>query len=277
MGCIRFAWRICRGRGGHEYAYRLRVGREQPDYKLLVLPSSLSIPKDGNAVITVHALRKGGFDGAIELNIKSEKNGLELHHAVIPKGEDQTAITLSASGRHSNELMVLEIEGKAQLGMRTLRRLALPVDDVMQAFLYRHLVPAEELLVRVTPAEPMSVELDLPPDGFMETSPGEQLTLLMNATAEDDVKGYIRVELVNPPVWITQKTWGINSRSGRVQKMTFEISPDAPVGAFEILILKGSFAIKIAEDDPTYNPLKKWVNRTKYEFIIGAIPVKITD
>ncbi|MDH3345881.1 MAG: PPC domain-containing protein, partial [Kiritimatiellaceae bacterium] len=83
------------GKGGEEYAYRLRVGEEQPDYSLRIVPSSLTIPENGNATVTVYALRKAGFDGEIKLSIAHGPNGIELSRATIPKGQNKVHITLS--------------------------------------------------------------------------------------------------------------------------------------------------------------------------------------
>jgi hypothetical protein len=45
--------------------------------------------------------------------------------------------------------MALTIEGRAKVGNEEIVRDAVPADDYMQAFLWRHLVPVEELRVRV--------------------------------------------------------------------------------------------------------------------------------
>jgi len=264
------------GKGGHEYAYRLRIGREQPDFSLRVVPSSLTIPKDGSAIITVHAQRKAGYDGPIELNIKDAPSGIELSRTTIPEGKDKTQITLSSTGRNADELVVIEIEGTARIQTRTVRRPAVPAEDMMQAFLYRHLVSADELLVRVTEPQPASVQLDLPSDGIIEVRPGGEIIIPATLSLQDGVKGGVQLVLSDPPEWITLKRKGL----GRTQwnsQIILNVSEDAVPGTFETLVLNGTISIAKSEDDPTYNPILKWVNRTTYEFAIGAIPVQIID
>ena len=266
------------GKGGPEYAYRLRVGKEQHDYSLRIVPSSLTIPQDGNAIVTVHALRKAGFDGEIQLSIDDGPAGLTLGHAVIPAGCNKVQVTLSASGRKPDDLMVLEIEGSARIRSRTVRRPAVPAEDMMQAFLWRHLVAAEELLVRVTEPEPISVQLNLPGKGLVETFPGGTCDVTVKVKSAGEVKkGYVRVQLSNPPEWITLKTKGLNVESKWEQPLIFEVSEDAPPGAFENLVLTGTISVMKETDDPTYNPILKWKNRINYDFTIGAIPVQIDD
>jgi hypothetical protein len=43
----------------------------------------------------------------------------------------------------------MQLTGKAMIAGQEVRRTAVPSDDLMQAFFYRHLVPAESLLVSV--------------------------------------------------------------------------------------------------------------------------------
>jgi hypothetical protein len=266
------------GKGGPEYAYRLRVGPAQPDYSLRIVPSSLTIPQDGTAVIAVHALRKAGFDGEIELSIKDGPDGVELNRAVIPEGRDKVQVAIAASDREKDELMVLHIQGEARVKSRTVRRPAVPAEDMMQAFLWRHLVPAKELLVRVTEPEPVSVELDLPSEGVINVVPGQRFEIpVEKVLAQDGIKGYAQVSMSEPPAWLTKKTKGVSTHAEWNQKLVFEVGEDAPPGAFESLVLKGAITVMKDEDDPAYNPLFKWRNRTKYEFTIGAIPIQVDD
>ena len=49
----------------------------------------------------------------------------------------------------SNRVTSLQFEGSARSGKDTITRTAVPADDMMQAFLYRHLVPTEDFMVMV--------------------------------------------------------------------------------------------------------------------------------
>jgi hypothetical protein len=136
------------GRGGREYAYRLRVGDAQPDFELRVVPSSINVRNGAGVAITVYALRKDGFSGDIRLSL-SDARGLRLDGGVIPAGQDSVRVTLTALQGRRGEPQAIEIEGRATVSGRDLRHQAVPADDMMQAFAYRHLVPADDLLVAV--------------------------------------------------------------------------------------------------------------------------------
>lgn len=145
--------------GGEAYAYRLRVTARQPDFALRVTPSSLNVVAGRCVPLTVHVLRKDGFNGAIEVALK-DAPGFALEGARIPAGRDSIRMTLTAPPDPPDQPVSLHLEGHAQIGGETLSHPAVPAEDMMQAFAYRHLVPTEQLLVAVTGA-PQRAQLRL--------------------------------------------------------------------------------------------------------------------
>jgi len=137
------------GKGGADYAYRLRISAPRPDFELRVVPSSLVIRSGSSAPATVYALRKDGFTNEIALALSDAPSGFSLSGARIPAGSNSVKITLAARGVDLTEPCRLSLEGRAIVGGEPLTRLAVPAEDMMQAFYYRHLVPAEELRVTV--------------------------------------------------------------------------------------------------------------------------------
>jgi hypothetical protein len=135
--------------GGPEYAYRLRISPPQPDFDLRVVPSSINVPGGMSVPITVYALRKDGFSGAIELALKDAPRGFVLSGGLVPAQQDQVRFTLTAPLQPLREPVSLRLEGYASIRGRDIRRAALPAEDMMQAFAYRHLVPAQDLKVVV--------------------------------------------------------------------------------------------------------------------------------
>jgi hypothetical protein len=135
------------GHGGKEYAYRLRVSAPQPDLTLRATPSSLGMAAGASQPFTVHALRTEGFDGEIEIVLKDAPAGFTLEGGRIPSGRDQVRMTLTAPREDLPAPFALCLQGRAQVNGKTVTRPVVPSDDVMQAFLYRHLAPAQEMLV----------------------------------------------------------------------------------------------------------------------------------
>jgi hypothetical protein len=141
--------------GGDEYAYRLQLRPVQPDFALRVTPSSLGMLARRPASATVHAVRKDGFDGDIDIVLKDAPAGFTLSEARIPSGKDSVQVTLSAPRDAPAQLSPLRLEGRAQIGGVLVTRLVVPAEDMMQAFAYKHLVPQQELLVAVTGSRPV--------------------------------------------------------------------------------------------------------------------------
>jgi hypothetical protein len=135
--------------GGPEYGYRLRIGPPQPDFALRVVPSSISARSGAAVPITVYALRKDGFSGPIAIALKDAPAGFAISGGRIPAGQDQVRLTLSVPSAASDLPFCLRLEGRAVIDGRETVRPAVPAEDMMQAFAYRHLVPAQELRVAV--------------------------------------------------------------------------------------------------------------------------------
>ena len=62
--------------GGEEYAYRLRISRPEPDFALLAVPSSISLPSKSAGAVTVQVIRKDGFIGPIKLGLERPAAGV---------------------------------------------------------------------------------------------------------------------------------------------------------------------------------------------------------
>jgi len=194
-------------KGGPPYAYRLRVSARRPDFELRVVPSAISVRPGSTVPITVHAIRRDGFDQDIRLSLRGAPGGFELDDAVLRADQTKTQIALAVPSQGREEPYVLHLEGRADMRGRELVRSGVPAEDMMQAFAYQHLVPAQELVVYVTdqaaarapvaaseaPKEPVN-RLKIPA-GSMVRYP----LAIPNRPNLDDVG----VELTDPPVGIT--------------------------------------------------------------------------
>jgi len=136
-------------KGGAEYAYRLRISPPRPDFELRVVPSSITARAGASTPLTVYALRKDGFSGDIALGFKDAPVGFALSGGWVPAGQEKVRLTLSVPPVSEKEPFSLSLEGRATIQGRPVTRPAVPAEDMMQAFAYRHLVPAQELKVAV--------------------------------------------------------------------------------------------------------------------------------
>jgi hypothetical protein len=133
------------GKGDPGHAYRLRLGPPRPDFELRVVPSGVNVRGGSCAPVTVYALRRDGFDGPIALALKGAPEGFVLAAPEVPAGRDRVTITLAAPVGEFPSPLAFRLEGRSGEMIRS----AVPADDRMQAFAYRHLVPAQEWKVAV--------------------------------------------------------------------------------------------------------------------------------
>jgi hypothetical protein len=132
-------------KGGPEYAYRLRISPPQLDFALRVVPATVNARVGGTLPITVYALRRDGFSGEIALALKGMPQGFTLGGGRVPAGQDKVRVTLTAPSTPQEK--PVSLEGRATIEGREVSHPAVPAEDMMQAFEYRHLVPAQELKV----------------------------------------------------------------------------------------------------------------------------------
>jgi hypothetical protein len=132
-------------KGGEAYAYRLRISAPQPDFALRVAPSRVVMKGKESAAATVYAIRKDGFTGPIRLEVKDgAANGFILQGAPLVGTQTLARVTIKTTLSETEEPVSLVIQGVATNAGVALVREAVSTEDRMQAFLWRHLVPAQE-------------------------------------------------------------------------------------------------------------------------------------
>ncbi len=194
--------------GGSQYAYRLRISPPRPDFALRVVPSAINAVSWRLKPITIFALRKDGFDGEIALSFRGDPEGVLMDGGLVPAGQDNVRVTLTLAGWSAVEPLSLCLEGRATIAGEEVVRTAIAADDMMQAFAYRHLVPAKELTLVLPgsgnrpkrPADPRAFQsmwkllveqpIKIPAGGDAEV----QARAPWNADA-----GEIQIELSDPP------------------------------------------------------------------------------
>jgi hypothetical protein len=143
------------GKGGADYGYLLRLSEPIPDFDLRISPSLVNVRAGAACTFTATVIRRDGFSGNITMALGNKTKQFSLSGAVILGKTDTSTITLHVPAGITPGVYVITINGTAiQTGALTLTREAVPADDMMQAFAYHHLVPADECLVTVLPRAP---------------------------------------------------------------------------------------------------------------------------
>jgi hypothetical protein len=208
-------------KAGSEYGYRLRLSAPRPDFALRVVPSVINIRPGETLPVTVHAIRRDGFGGDIALTLKDAPGGFSLNGATLPAGQDQVRITLTAPRSSLKELaspaggpVPVSLQGLTKIDGREIVHAAVAADDMMQAFAYRHLVPAGELKLFLIDRPFPRGRARVLSDGPVRIPSGGTSTLQI-ALPGGPMMGEVHVELSEPPEGIgLQETSGT---SGTVQ------------------------------------------------------------
>lgn len=137
--------------GGDEYAYRLRISQPRPDFALRAVPSSVFFRGRDNASVTVFAIRKDGFNGPITISLKDPPPGITAQPVTMSGSQTVARLTLRATSAEQRKLFNLHLEGRGKAGPVEVVREVVPAEDRMQAFLWRHLVPAMEFAALICP------------------------------------------------------------------------------------------------------------------------------
>lgn len=138
-----------RRHAGKEYAYRLRISYPRPDFALRVIPSKVVMRSNSSANVTIFAIRRDGFDGPIKLSFKDLPEGFESPGATLAANKESVGMNLKTTLAEMEQPASLTVVGTTTVGDQELVREAVSSEDRMQAFLWRHLLPAEDLPVLV--------------------------------------------------------------------------------------------------------------------------------
>ncbi len=193
-------------KGGPEYAYRLRISPRRPDFALRVVPSSFTARSGACMPVTVHAMRRDGFDGEIVLSLIDPPEGFVLAGGGIPAGKDKARLTLTAPMTPTEQPHRLRMAGTAMVAGRRIVRQVVPAEDRMQAFLYRHLVPSDDWMAVVTgPVRRWAPKFSLTKPGRVEVPLGGTVAVRLNGPRARGGQNF-KFELADPPAGVTVKS-----------------------------------------------------------------------
>ena len=263
-------------KGGNDYAYRLRISPAHPDFKLYMNPSGLKIAPGGTDAFTVRAIRLDGFDGQIQLEPKSLPPGFTMSKSTIAADSDIARFTITAPRQLSGKIVSPEIIGIAQIDNRSVTNAVTPVDDQMQAFLYRHLVPAQELvLAPVEHPARLVFHVKVPKSGIIKLPLGKEITLSLEGRVHGGFKG-AKLELDHPPEGIVvSKSWvGRKRLKGKTKNGKPKFDKNLAVGRIK---LKAEAPLKPGFESSLIISAVVRKGREEIRFTAPAVPFKVVE
>jgi hypothetical protein len=224
-------------------------------------PSSINMRPGTSVWLDVYALRKDGFAGEISLAWKDPPKGFSLSGVTIPAGKDQTRFALSVPQTPVEAPVPLRVEGRATIDGREVVRRAVPADDMMQAFIYHHLVPANDCFIAMFKRELPRIVGKLLDSGPAKIPSGGTATI--RATVPRESSRPLRFSLRDAP-------WGISIQEFSMVKDTATIVLQADAKKAK-LGQKGRLTIDVSVEKPAKTKDLK-TPATKKARSLGSLP-----
>ncbi|HRU02412.1 MAG TPA: hypothetical protein P5239_12005, partial [Victivallales bacterium] len=135
---------------GADYKYFLRVDHLRPDFIVYHYPSALNVVPGHSVNVNFMIERFDNFDGNVEIKLKSLLNGISLSKTTIKSSENHTELELAIQSNLPGGIHDIEFIASAEIAGRKVEKRVLPSDEVMQAFIYKHLLPASNSILCIT-------------------------------------------------------------------------------------------------------------------------------
>lgn len=187
--------------------YRVRITPEQPDFRLIVMPTSTKTPmgemvQAGSAqALTVLVWRQDGFEGPITLSMEGLPPGVQCPPQYVGPGQRQTALSFVASADARPWTGAVTIKGTAEIDGKKVVREARPA-TISWAVPNNQNVPAlsrldHSLVLAVRPDSPFHLK---PVADTIKVHAGESPTIKFKVERlQPDFKGTISLTLLNMP------------------------------------------------------------------------------
>ncbi len=189
--------RDVRDHGGETFGYRLTIAPETPDFELRVAPDTVRLARGDSALFAVSAFRGNDFKEEIAIEAGGLPAGFVSSRGVIPSGQTQGVITVTAPADAAPGVVCPTITGVVEAGGNRIARKAFPVETVVQAFYIKHQVPVEACVVRVEEGGGFTLAADLPPGQALEIPQNGSLQVPLRVVREGTNSAAIAISL-NP-------------------------------------------------------------------------------
>ena len=175
------------GHGGSNYGYRLALRREQPSFAVYAGHSSVVSRLGTRQPITMHVERQGGFTGPVVL---LETEDFRFENGYIPGGTNEAKVIFVGKTRDEKPLRPIGLRAYADVNGRPHVVDVVPADECMQAFAWRHLLPARSFLAKNLPPWPPRIQ---------NLKPSDTLTLAGSAATTGVVRNVRLFQLLRHP------------------------------------------------------------------------------
>ena len=247
--------------------YRLVIRQAQPDFALAAwglhmelrngdrnaLSKPLALRAGATVALEVVAVRRDGFDGAIELSMSGLPAGVTAKGLEIPSGKTRGIVLLTAALDAPEGLSEARLEGTASIAGRTVTRpvqlaqMAWPVTDAWGEIPSPRLVQGIPVSISLSERAPLTIAAS--ERKVWEVKAGEKLTIPLTLTSHGEFSGSV----------LSLKTLGAGLESN--PKFDISLTSNQANGVVNLGVVKappGDYAIAFygtAVAKYQYNPL----------------------
>jgi hypothetical protein len=188
-----------RGMEGPDFAYRLTLRDEAPDFQLRAEPGNPNIPRGGSVPVTVSLDSVRGFDGAIAIAVNGLPNGVSASPATILPGQMSTMLLLSAApdAALDTEPTPIKFVGHAVVNGHDVDREANNDANADQPLQLASISPSPDVIV-TTEAKDVALE------------PGKEVTVTLHIERRNGFKGRVPCSVENLPPGVRVVNVGLN-------------------------------------------------------------------
>nr|HPN84699.1 2'-5' RNA ligase family protein [Victivallales bacterium] len=185
-------------KGGPQFKYLLRIDRPKLDFRVYTTSSSLNSHSGLAIPIILKVFRFDSFNGEIQIKVSEGPEGMKIDGGTIPAGRDEMAITVSIPADTDLGIHPFKLSAVANFAGETVEREIIPCDEQMQAFIYTHLLPADEALLNVAGGGRRKISAKGIPE-TISISPGEtkEISFSLPVIKKNEIK--YSFELFSPP------------------------------------------------------------------------------
>lgn len=232
--------RDAQGKGGADFAYRLRLAPPQPDFTLRVTPDNPRMGQGDTALLLVSALRRDDFTNEIAVNFADLPPGYQTSSGLLLTNQDETPVTITSPRGAAPGLFFPVVNGTASVEGSDKTVKAVPAESMMQAFSYIHLVPTKDLLLTVTEPPPISLSISNLSTNRSTLSLSNSLELTVKASRQEGLRGPVVITALKPPAGILVKAVTIPPEKDEATVVvTINTNKPPVVGFRQNLILQG--------------------------------------
>lgn len=170
---------------GSNQSYRLRIGPPEPDFSVRIAPSVVYLPAMGSTCVTAHIIRRNGYSGPVSLSLTGEEiSDVTLSGSVISSARALFTLTAPADPKKKNKgkFYTAALHASAHIEGTEIIHPVVPAEDMMQAFLWRHLVPAKNFIICIENRN--RAQLSLVKQGTLTLFPGAEARIQFNAVID---------------------------------------------------------------------------------------------